>query len=95
MGTMIDIDGNVYNTVVIGDQEWTIENFRCTKFNDNTAIPNVTSNSAWAELTTPGYCFYLNRTDPALQKEFGALYNWYAISHSKIAPVGWRAPFGN
>ena len=60
MGTLVDIDGNSYDTVVIGTQEWTVQNFKCTRLNDGTAIPEVTDNFAWDALVTPGRCWYLN-----------------------------------
>ena len=47
MGSVIDIDGNSYDTIVIGTQEWTVQNFKCTKLNDGTAIPEVTGNADW------------------------------------------------
>lgn len=40
---LVDLDGNVYTTVKIGNQEWIVENFRCTKYADGSAIPNITS----------------------------------------------------
>lgn len=58
--TVTDKDGNKYPTVKIGDQVWLKSNWKCTKYNDGTAIPNVTVNATWAALTTPGYCSYNN-----------------------------------
>ena len=71
-GTVTDIDGNVYNTVTIGTQVWLKENLRTTKLNDGTEIPNVTSGTEWAGLSTPGYCYYDNSWSNALT--YGALY---------------------
>ncbi len=88
--TVTDIDGNVYQTVTIGNQVWTVENLRTTKFNDGTPVPHVTDTEAWKALSTPGYCHYNN--DPANSSKSGLLYNWYAASSDKLAPKGWRVP---
>jgi uncharacterized protein (TIGR02145 family) len=90
-GSMTDQAGNVYKTVEIGTQTWMAENLKTTKFNDNSSIPNVTGNSAWSNLTTPGYCWYNN--DEATNKPlYGALYNWYAAKTGKLCPTGWHVP---
>jgi uncharacterized protein (TIGR02145 family) len=90
-GTITDIDGNVYNTVIIGPQTWIAENLRTTKYNDGTAIPLVTANTEWATLTTSGYSWYNN--EPTNYKtEYGALYNWYTINSGKLCPSGWHVP---
>lgn len=86
--TVTDIDGNVYHAIKIGDQVWLTENLRVTKYNDGTAIPNVTDSAAWANLTTDGYCYYDN--DPAYGTTQGCLYNWYAVNIGKLAPEGWH-----
>lgn len=38
---LVDLDGNIYTTVIIGSQEWIIENWRCTKYADGTDILNL------------------------------------------------------
>src|SRR5690554_3004300 len=90
-GTVNDADGNVYKTVIIGNREWMAENLRTTKFNDGTEIPNVTSRSAWTNLSTPGYCWYENDREKYAQP-YGAMYNWYAVETGKLCPEGWKVP---
>jgi uncharacterized protein (TIGR02145 family) len=59
--TVTDIDGNTYPTVCMPDsKEWMASSLKVTKLNDSTVIPEVTDNSAWAALTTPGRCWYNN-----------------------------------
>lgn len=89
--TVTDIDGNVYYTVTIMGLELMASNLKTTKFNDGTAIPHVTDNSDWSTLSTPAYCWYEN--DFAnYGSVYGGLYNWFAASHEKLCPVGWRVP---
>ncbi len=90
--TVTDADGNVYSTVRIGNQLWTTENYRCTKFADGTQIPHVTDGLEWRNLTSPAYCFYHNTTIEADKEKYGALYNWSAVNSSKFAPPGWHVP---
>jgi uncharacterized protein (TIGR02145 family)/uncharacterized repeat protein (TIGR02543 family) len=91
-GIIMDIDGNVYHTVKIGNQVWTIENIRTTRYNDGKKIPNVTDSLAWSKLSTPGYCFNNNNTSASEMEKWGALYNWYAVNMGKLAPEGWHVP---
>jgi len=86
---MDDVDGNQYGTIKIGTQLWMAENLKTTKYNDNSQIPNVTSNTAWIALTTHAYCWANN--DMATYKPlYGALYNWYAVNSAKLCPTGWK-----
>jgi uncharacterized protein (TIGR02145 family) len=67
------------------------ENLRTTRFNDDTSIPNVTDNSEWINLTTPGYSWYNNDAE-SYKTTYGALYNWYAVSTDHLCPTGWHVP---
>ena len=89
-GTITDIDGNVYNTIKIGNQEWTVENLRTTKYNNGTSIQHVTDANEWANLSTGAYCYYDN--DNSNKEKYGALYNLHAVNTGKLAPNGWHVP---
>jgi len=86
-----DIEGNYYNTTPIGTQIWMAENLKATLYNDETQIPNVTSNTAWAALTTPAYAWAQNN-EATYKPLYGAIYNWYAVSTGKLCPTGWKVP---
>lgn len=93
---IVDIEGNVYNTVTIGSQVWLVQNLKVTKFNDGTAIPNVVVDIDWETQTAPGYCWY-NNDEATYKSKFGALYNWYTVDvisngNKNIAPTGWHVP---
>jgi uncharacterized protein (TIGR02145 family) len=89
--TVYDVEGNLYNAVVIGTQVWMAENLRTTKFNDGTPIPLVTNDRSWSSLSTPAYCWYDN-DEASNMGTYGALYNWYAVDSKKLCPAGWRVP---
>jgi uncharacterized protein (TIGR02145 family) len=90
-GNMSDIEGNEYKTVTIGDQTWMAKNLRTTKYRDGTPIRLVTDSTAWAGLSSPGFCWY-NNDESTFKTEYGALYNWYAIRNGKLCPQGWHVP---
>jgi uncharacterized protein (TIGR02145 family) len=91
-GTLTDIDGNVYQAVKIGNQVWTTENLRTTRFTNGDSIPHVTVIAGWSILSTPAYVLYNNTINPDSVKKFGALYNWLALDTKKLAPAGWHVP---
>ena len=86
-----DIEGNYYNTTPIGTQIWMADNLKTILYNDDTQIPNVTSNTAWAALTTPAYAWAQNN-EATYKPLYGAIYNWYAVSTGKLCPTGWKVP---
>ena len=89
--TVTDTNGNVYQTVKIGDQWWMAENLKVTHYRNGDPIPNVTDSVEWIGLTTGAYCNYDNGTDNVAT--YGRLYNWYAVDDSRnIAPEGWHVP---
>jgi uncharacterized protein (TIGR02145 family) len=91
-GSVTDIDGNAYRTVMIADHEIMAENLRVTKYRNGDPIPNVTDNSEWALTGSGAYCWYNNDwlTNGCI---YGALYNWHAVNDSRnLCPTGWYVP---
>ena len=94
-GTVTDIDGNVYNTVTIGDQCWLKENLKVTKYNDGTPIPNIIGESDWFNTASGAYCWHSN--DIGYKEVYGAIYNWYVVDtisngYKNACPIGWHVP---
>lgn len=89
-GFLTDIEGNVYQTIVIGHQEWMAENLKTTTYNNGTKIPTVTENSEWLSLSSGAYCWYKN--DESHSDIYGAFYNWFAVNTGMLCPDGWRVP---
>lgn len=88
--TVTDYDGNIYETVTIGDQVWMVQNLKVTHYKDGSPIGYITDSTDWSQTPSPGFCYYNN--DPAYADTFGCLYNWYVVSgyHGTLAPEGWH-----
>jgi len=89
-GQVMDPDGNIYNSVTIGNQVWMAENLRTTKFSDGTPIEKLPIGN-WSTYETPLYCWYENDS-AAYADPYGALYNWYAAESGNLCPTGWHVP---
>jgi len=98
-GTATDQDGNTFDWINYGTQDWAIENAEVVTYRDGTVITEVTYQAVWSNLTTGAWCYYDN--DPSK----GKLYNWYAVAgihnessinnpslRKEFAPEGWRVP---
>ena len=95
--TVTDVEGNVYNTVLIGSQCWMKENLRTTMFPDSTSIP-------LGFYTTSDPNYYDDSTSYIPWVERGYLYNWSAAMHGTassssipsgvqgVCPTGWHLP---
>jgi uncharacterized protein (TIGR02145 family) len=101
-GSVVDIDGNTYKTIQLGNYLWMAENLRTTKYSDGSTIPEVTDDAQWAnnfnnKTTLPMMCWYNNDPATYTANKFGALYNWYAINpatngNKNVCPTGWHVP---
>ena len=88
-----DIDGNIYNTVTIGKQVWTVENLTTTRYQNGDLI----------QTTIPAKLDIKYESNPKYQwaydgdvrkvKLYGRLYTWYvAVDPRGICPFGWHVP---
>ena len=90
-GTMTDQQGNVYKTIVIGNQEWMAENLKTSIYRNGDSIVSL-SDIDWATNSTIGSWRYYNN-DSQYECPYGKLYNWYAVGDSRnVCPTGWHVP---
>ena len=90
-GAITDQQGNVYKTVVIGNQEWMAENLNTSIYRNGEAIANITDNNQWLSLNTGAWCY--NDNDSQYDCPYGKLYNWYAVADPRnVCPTGWHVP---
>jgi uncharacterized protein (TIGR02145 family) len=87
-----DVDGNIYRTIIISDQEWMAENLKTKTYNNGESIDYPGEDmAAWRENTRGAYAWYDN--DESNGATYGALYNWYAVTNPiGLCPAGWRVP---
>ena len=93
--TLTDADGNVYNTIKIGNQTWMLENLKTTKFNDGEAITEYTfaiHGNNWHNAGTTEAMYQWASTDDLNNvytetlpfDYYGAMYNHYAIEFGEF-----------
>lgn len=101
-GQAIDVDGNLYKTVFIGQQEWFAENLRVKRYSDGSSIPGVgdhESFTVWIEQPAGATTYFPYQYASGISsynemiKIYGRLYNWYAaVDERGLCPKGWRVP---
>ena len=97
VGSLTDIEGNTYKTVVIGTQTWMAENLKSTSYADGTPI--TSGNSLESNIVDPYKKFYFNY--PANDdyhaiyglhytylRENIILYNWAAATRAEESGIG-------
>jgi uncharacterized protein (TIGR02145 family) len=93
-GTVIDPDGNVYPTVMVGEQEWMGENLRTSRYQNGDLLGIFTSDALWNATTGGAWVNYDNLEEN--NELYGKLYNWYAVADPRgLCPLGWRMPTDN
>jgi len=92
VSSISDIDGNIYNTVLIGNQCWIKENLKTTRYRNGNPIdyPGDDGN-LWNNNASGAYSWYEN--DISWKALYGALYNWPAVNNANgLCPTGWHVP---
>ncbi len=88
---LTDYDGNVYETITIGNQVWMKENFKATHYRNGDKIVNITDDKQWTTLTNGAWCYYENKEGNGTV--YAKLYNWYAVHDPRgLCPTGWHVP---
>ena len=102
-GPLTDYDGNVYQTVQIGNRLWMKENLKTTHYADGTALTDGTgAGDISGDYTTKYYfAYYDNESYVAV---YGRLYTWAAVMNGAsgsetnpggvqgVCPDGWHVP---
>ena len=87
--TVVDIDGNTYNIVKIGQQFWMQENLRTATYNNGTTILTGLNDADWTS-NISGACADYDDV-PANSSVSGKLYNPYAVANpAGLCPTGWH-----
>jgi uncharacterized protein (TIGR02145 family) len=90
-GSMVDQEGNIYRTIIIGSQEWMAENLNTSIYRNGDTIRTNLETSG-SNISDYGGWTYFNG-DSTYECPFGKLYNWYACVDSRsLCPVGWHVP---
>jgi len=86
-----DIDGNFYETIIIGSQEWMKENLNTHHYSNGDSISYVSDGNDWANVSVGAFVWYNNDVNNA--SAYGSLYNGYSVLDSRgLCPEGWHIP---
>ncbi len=90
-GAGVELDGYLYPTVILGNnQEWMAENLQTSIYSNGDEIANSTSD--WSPVTTYGVWANINNVSQTLYP-YGKYYNWYTVVDPRnVCPSGWHVP---
>jgi uncharacterized protein (TIGR02145 family) len=91
--TVIDIEGNVYQTVKLGTQTWMKENLRVTRYSNGDVIGTTTPDTmSICSQSSPKYQWACEGKEGNVAY-YGRLYTWYVVEDNRnVCPVGWHVP---
>lgn len=80
--------------IIVGDRKWMEYNLTVDTFRNGEPIPHAENDEQWEEAgktEQPAWCWPTD--DPDKRKEYGKLYNHYAVADPRgLAPDGWHIP---
>jgi uncharacterized protein (TIGR02145 family) len=89
--SVIDQEGNIYKTIVIGSQEWMAENLNTSTYRNGDPIVTGLDATQWSG-TTLGAWTYYNGSE-TFECPYGKLYNFFACTDARqLCPTGWHVP---
>ena len=87
---VVDIDGNKYKSIIVGEQEWLSKNILVTRFNNGDSIQFVENDTDWENIETPGFWY---PSSSKKNRKDGCLYNYYVVNDARnVCPKGWHVP---
>lgn len=98
---VIDAEGNIYETIMLGSHEWMAENLRVSIYQDGSPIQTNLSNEDWENASEGAFAvFDPNHNDAEgissheeMIEAYGKLYNWHAVADGRgLCPEGWKVP---
>ncbi len=91
--TATDVDGNVYGSVLIGNQIWMDKNLRTKKFLNGDVIPTTATPSQDISGESNPVYYWAPGNNTANIPDFGLLYtSWVATDNRNVCPAGWHVP---
>jgi uncharacterized protein (TIGR02145 family) len=94
--TVTDIDGNVYATVMVGNQCWMGENLKTTHYRNGMPINNPNCivnfmNTEWGADQDGAWLAWNNAE--TFREKYGAIYNHHAVrNENTLCPAQWHVP---
>jgi uncharacterized protein (TIGR02145 family) len=93
--SVTDIEGNVYNSITIGNQVWIQQNLKTRKYSNGDLIGTTVYASFDLDKSNeikPKYQWAYNGMESNVAL-YGRLYTWYTVIDSRnVCPIGWHVP---
>lgn len=88
---IMDADGNIYQSVTIGNQTWLTENLKTTRYRNGDLIGTTSSVYQSVEYETSPKYQWAYEGNESYVSTYGRYYTWFVINDSRnIAPTGWH-----